>query len=492
MDKISMLYKIPEPPTKTPENTVYNLSLDRTMDISCSDIKAQRYFLKIASSPLTIKENIMYRRQILADLMNNRGMYYELYDILGKFYDIGRYNERERKYRFSTKHNDEEVSFGNTRQALEMTAITTKKVFEILKELYEFLDSKDIKSEGFLTLKSRVGRIVKSPSYDELWDICSYFCTIPDIESVESCMSIDYDGNIYISRLVSCNEERAAPKSKGFFGIGKKKNAEQEPAYEKKRLTGISLPFGNSVMYAAFSEPAKILDYIITSIFEEFGGVRDELMFYKAGLKFCMFLDEKKVPYVFPEIVEEPMFECKDLYDTYLCAYYTSMEGVVPNDAVIGSTEQGILVYGKNNTGKTVYLRSIGTAQLFAQAGFPVTAREAKIGIRSGIFTQFAASEKEFEEGNEAGRFEQEVREIAALVERSDENALILFNETFQTTAYSEGAEGLYHVLRYLSSVRTHWVLVTHLSGLLGRFSGGVTTLKTTDRYKLEKDKIAL
>ena len=120
-----------------------------------------------------------------------------------------------------------------------MTAITTKKVFEILKELYEFLDSKDIKSEGFLTLKSRVGRIVKSPSYDELWDICSYFCTIPDIESVESCMSIDYDGNIYISRLVSCNEERAAPKSKGFFGIGKKKNAEQEPAYEKKRLTGI-------------------------------------------------------------------------------------------------------------------------------------------------------------------------------------------------------------------------------------------------------------
>ena len=90
--------------------------------------------------------------------MNNRGMYYELYDVLGKFYDIGRYNERERKYRFSTKHNDEEVSFGNTRQALEMTAITTKKVFEILKELYEFLESKDLESEGFLTLKSRMNR----------------------------------------------------------------------------------------------------------------------------------------------------------------------------------------------------------------------------------------------------------------------------------------------------------------------------------------------
>ncbi|MBE6544291.1 MAG: hypothetical protein E7675_07805 [Ruminococcaceae bacterium] len=488
MTKISLLYKIPEPETRTPENTVYNLSLDRTMDISCSDVKAQRYFLKIASSPLTIKENIIYRRQILTDLMNNKDMYYDLYDILGKFYDIGRYNERERKYRFSAKANDEEVSFANTRQALEMTAITVKKTLEILKELYEFLDAKNIVSDGFVSLKDRVAEIVNCNAYSELWQICTYFTQIPDIESVESCMSIDRDGNIYVSRLVSCNEEREIQKtSGGFFGLGKKKDKNaDEGKFLKQKLVGISLPFGNSVMYAAFSEPAKILDYIVASVFEEFGDIREEMLFYKAGLKFLMFLDEKRVPYVFPELVEEPIFQCEDLYDTYLSALYTSMEGVVPNDAFIGGDNDGILVFGKNNTGKTVYLRSIGTAQLFAQAGFPVTAKKAKIGIRSGIFTQFAASEKEFEEGNEAGRFEQEVREIASLVDRSDENALILFNETFQTTAYSEGAEGLYHVLRYLSSRKTHWVLVTHLSGLFGRFDSNVRCLKTTDNFHLE------
>ncbi len=488
MEKISMLYKIPEPPATTPENTVYNLSLDRTMDISCSDVKAQRYFLKIAASPLTIKENIVFRKDILSDLMKNRNMYYDLQDILGKFYDIGRHNERERKYRFSAKHNDEEVSFGNKRQALEMTAITVKKVLEIVTELYEFLNSKDISSEGFLNLKSRLARIAKSECYKELWDICTYFCSISDIESVESCMSIDRDGNIYISRLVSCNEEREVQKSSGLFAKKKKKN-EAGQSYRRIRLSNISLTFGNSVMYAAFSEPAKILDYIITSIFEEFGNVREEMLFYKAGMKFIMFLEERHIPYVFPEIVEEPVFESRGLCDTYLCAYYTSMEGVVPNDALIGEDKSGILVYGRNNTGKTVYLRSIGTAQLFAQAGFPVTAKEARIGIRSGVFTQFAASEKEFEEGNEAGRFEQEVREIASLVDRADKNALILFNETFQTTAYSEGAEGLYHVLRYLSAMKTHWVLVTHLSGLIGRFGSEVRNLKTTDHYRMVEDK---
>lgn len=491
MSKISLLYKIPEPETRTPENTVYNLSLDRTMDISCSDVKAQRFFLKIASKPLTIKDNIVYRREILTDLMNNKDMYYDLYDILGKFYDIGRHNERERKYRFSAKHNDEEVSFGNTRQALEMTAITVKKTLDIVKELYVFLDSKVLASEGFISLKERLGQIVNCKAYSELWEICTYFTQIPDIESVESCMSIDRDGNIYVSRLVSCNEERTPVKtSNGFWGFGRKKNKEEDAsAYKKQRLTGISLPFGNSVMFAAFSEPAKILDYIVASIFEEFGDIREEMMFYKAGLKFLMFLEERHIPYVFPEIVTEPIFDCEDLYDTYLSALYTSMEGVVPNDACIGGSKEGILVFGKNNSGKTVYLRSIGTAQLLAQAGFPVTAKKAKIGIRSGVFTQFAAAEKEFEEGNEAGRFEQEVREIAALVDKSDKNALILFNETFQTTAYSEGAEGLYHVLRYLSSVKTHWVLVTHLSGLLGRFGDNIASLRTTDRYKLKEDK---
>ncbi len=489
MKRITMLYKIPEPPAKTPENTVYNLSLDRTLDISCSDIKAQRYFLSVAKAPLTKMENIIYRREILTDFMNNKDMYYELSDILGKLYDISRYNEKERKYRFSSGYNDEEVSFGNTRQALEMTAITMKKVMDILKELHEYLCLKELTSEGLLYLKGRLGDIVNSDEFAGLRDICNYFCSIQDIESIESCMSLDSDGNIYISRLVSCNKEREVKKPQGgFLGFGRKKIDENEHDYTVQKLINISLPFGNSVMHAAFSEPSKIMDYIITSIFEEFGGIREELLFYKAGLKFQMFLNEKNVPYIFPELTEEPVFECHDLYDTYLCAYYTSMEGVVPNDAVIGNGKDGILVFGKNNTGKTVYLRSIGTAQLLAQAGFPVTARQARIGIRSGVFTQFAASEKEFEEGNEAGRFEQEVREIASLVEASDENALILFNETFQTTAYSEGAEGLYHVLRYLSSMRTHWVLVSHLSGLLGRFGNDVRTLKTTDHYRLTEE----
>ena len=57
--KMSFLYKVDEPSCITPENTIYNLSLDRTMDMSCADVRAKNYFLQVAAKPLTKMENIM-------------------------------------------------------------------------------------------------------------------------------------------------------------------------------------------------------------------------------------------------------------------------------------------------------------------------------------------------------------------------------------------------------------------------------------------------
>ena len=69
--------------------------------------------------------------------------------------------------------------------------------------------------------------------------------------------------------------------------------------------------------------------------------------------------------------------------------------------------------------------------------------------------------------------------------------ALVLLNELFQTTAYPEGADGLYHILRYLRSpaVGGDFIAVTHLRELVGLFGDGALHLNTLDgdrQYKLE------
>ncbi len=489
--KISFLYKIPEPESTTPENTIYNLSIDKTMEYVCSDVKAAREFLKIAAKPLRYKENIIYRREILDDFIRNAGMYYELYDILGKFYDVAQTSEREKKNRYSLrKHNDNAVIFQSIKQMLQMTALSMRDTLALLFDFHEILADKKLESEGFIKLKERIDGIVLSDSYAQLKKMSAYFREITEIESIESSLSLDEDCCISLSRLVSCNSETVSSlNSEKKFSLFNFKKVSRDEKVTSCRLTSISRLLGNEILFEALYEPAKMMGQIISSIYDEFSGIKDELLFYKAGMKFISYMQEKKIPYVFPEMTYESEFESDGLLDTFLTAYFPVASYVTPNDAHIGNGKDGILVFGGNNTGKTVYLRSIGSAQIFAQAGFPITAKSARIGIRSGIFTQFASGEKEFEEGNEAGRFEQEVREIASLVEKSDEHALVLFNETFQTTAYAEGAEGLYHVLRLLSARKTNWVLVSHLSGLTDKFGDNISHLRTSDGYKMLSER---
>jgi DNA mismatch repair ATPase MutS len=150
-----------------------------------------------------------------------------------------------------------------------------------------------------------------------------------------------------------------------------------------------------------------------------------------------------------------------------------------------------MLVTGRNNSGKTVYLRSIGTAVLLAQCGCPVTAEFAEISVRRRIFTAFARAEGELVPLSSAGRFEEEVAEIAAIVGDMEPDSLLLLNETFQTTAYDEGAEGMAPILAYLSALGCGFIFVTHLTRLIEMLRGtpGVTVMRTSDdprtRYKI-------
>ena len=70
-------------------------------------------------------------------------------------------------------------------------------------------------------------------------------------------------------------------------------------------------------------------------------------------------------------------------------------------------------------------------------------------------------------------------------------HSLLLLNETFQTTAYDEGADGMAPILEYLSALGCGFIFVTHLTRLteLYRTAPGVTVMRTSDdprtRYKI-------
>jgi DNA mismatch repair ATPase MutS len=130
---------------------------------------------------------------------------------------------------------------------------------------------------------------------------------------------------------------------------------------------------------------------------------------------------------------------------------------------------------------------------MLGQSGVPIPAERALISIRSSVLTHFASAEKDFLDGDVSGRFESEVKLVADINREMDGGSLILLNETFQTTAYAEGAAGLWPILCHWSKKGGIWVLATHLRELLpliGSEAGvEVTVARTQPGYKIEREK---
>jgi len=170
---------------------------------------------------------------------------------------------------------------------------------------------------------------------------------------------------------------------------------------------------------------------------------------------------------------EEDCFRANGIYDIQLIAEGIAAENIVRNDIRIDKDTDGVLIRGANTSGKTSLLRAFGTAQLFAQAGLPVCATGAVISIRNAVMTLFASSEEEFNAGDAAGRFEGEVQQMARILDRLVPYTLLLLNESFQTTAYREGAVGMQHILEVLPRVKCKYIFVTWLMQMFDMTGGG-------------------
>lgn len=171
-------------------------------------------------------------------------------------------------------------------------------------------------------------------------------------------------------------------------------------------------------------------------------GLGTELRFYEGALALMDSVRAGSLPLVYPDITES---DCRysALRDIYLLCEGKIGDEIIPNDLDLSADTDGMIVRGGNGTGKTVFLRSVGTAQLLAQAGLPVCAGSARVAIRSGVYTHFSSAEEDFIAGDTAGRFEGEVRAVSAIIDVLTPGSLLLLNETFQTTSYAEGAEAM-------------------------------------------------
>ncbi|NLV50502.1 MAG: hypothetical protein GXY20_07405 [Clostridiales bacterium] len=460
-------------------NTVYDLSIDRAARAICRDKESFNYFMEVIKAPLMNTEDIKYRQDILMDFVASPKLLDELRMIF-KSYDSLQSDWHEMCSSIYTYGVPSTVKglLDCTYESLKATSNFARSTVSYFRSISDAVDKYEVKSDGLIGIKEYCSAMSVNESLDEITRIGSYFLR-EGVAAYEFRVLVETDDTLTIrgSSLLSAVEleARSIGRSlKKLMGNITKTNPPPDDTPEID-MGEFHLEESYTILNDALYEVYTVLSGITGNIYEFFRGLSGELSFFDTGLQYCRYLAQAGMPMCLPKMMpqEEDCFRANGIYDIQLIAEGIAAENIVRNDIRIDKDTDGVLIRGANTSGKTSLLRAFGTAQLFAQAGLPVCATGAVISIRNAVMTLFASSEEEFNAGDAAGRFEGEVQQMARILDRLVPYTLLLLNESFQTTAYREGAVGMQHILEVLPRVKCKYIFVTWLMQMFDMTGGG-------------------
>lgn len=132
----------------------------------------------------------------------------------------------------------------------------------------------------------------------------------------------------------------------------------------------------------------------------------------------------------------------------------------VPNDCILGEKEVVSVITGPNMSGKSTFLRQIGTLAIMAQVGSFVAADSAVIGVCDAIFCRLGSYDDLYQ-GRSA--FMVEMLETSALMNGATKRSLALIDEVGRGTGVQEGEAIAYSTIKYLAQqVQCRTLFTTH------------------------------
>lgn len=135
-------------------------------------------------------------------------------------------------------------------------------------------------------------------------------------------------------------------------------------------------------------------------------------------------------------------------------------EEYVPNDIVMDTNTDILLITGPNMAGKSTYMRQLGIIAIMAQIGCFVPAKEAMLPVFDKIFTRIGASD-DLVSGEST--FMVEMMEASRAIRFATKNSLILFDELGRGTATFDGMSLAEAILEYIASkIKCKTLFSTH------------------------------
>jgi len=190
-----------------------------------------------------------------------------------------------------------------------------------------------------------------------------------------------------------------------------------------------------------------------------FETLRAESAFYVGCLNLYDRLVSLGEPVCFPRplSIGERKHHFQGLYDPCLSLIKGSQ---VVGNTVDADSKSLVVITGANQGGKSIFLRSIGLAQMMMQCGMFVAAESFSAELFSGLFTHY---KREEDATMKFGKLDEELARISDMAEHLAPNSLLLCNESFAATNEREGSEIARQIVSALMEKQVKIFFVTHL-----------------------------
>jgi DNA mismatch repair protein MutS len=165
-----------------------------------------------------------------------------------------------------------------------------------------------------------------------------------------------------------------------------------------------------------------------------------------------------------PQVTDDDAFLIRTGRHPVVEAALAGQTQFVPNDCDLSPEQRVLLLTGPNMAGKSTFLRQNALIVVLAQAGLPVPAEAATIGVVDRLFSRVGAAD-DLARGRST--FMVEMTETAAILHQAGPRSLVVVDEIGRGTATLDGLAIAWAVLEALhSAIRCRTIFATHFHEL--------------------------
>ena len=343
-----------------------------------------------------------------------------------------------------------------------LTKIDFYKNIEDLNELYELLD-KSIYENPPMTIKE--GYIIKEGYNSEL----------------DELKDLRKGGKDFVAKFENEERERTGIKNLkvgynkvfGYYIEISKGNinlVKDEYGYERKQTLSNCERYISPILKEKENLILNAEEKIIDLEYQLFVEIRDKVKEYIPRLqsisKVISEIDclqafanvSSSNNYVRPKLVNERVIKLID--DRHPVVEQVIDSEYVPNDIIMDSNTNILLITGPNMAGKSTYMRQLAITVIMAQIGCFVPASEATLPIFDAIFTRIGASD-DLVSGEST--FMVEMNEANNAISNATSNSLVLFDELGRGTATFDGMALAQSIIEYIhDNIKCKTLFSTH------------------------------